>query len=286
MIEERCFNRDKRKHFSRDETFHDVFVNSITSPCGITVKEKVDSVENFKKTKITSTKPDDPEAGIPSVMINLEHTEADDGRNRRNVSMIEERCFNRDKRKLFSRDETFHDASYNSITSPCGITVKEKVDSVENIKETKIMSAKPDEPEILAIEKKREAEDPRKFRCETGKDQIENQIHKEVLSTNDANLGELIDTRQQGNLESHDMKNKSLVENNEIDGLPVGEFKSGNQHLRSRHTRPQIGNSANRKKKEGRTKILLPSRKICMSLFLVLSSNIMICAEKKGKHEH
>ena len=180
-----------------------------------------------------------------------------------------------------SRDETYHDASVDSITSSYGTTVKEIVGSVESNKEIKIMSAKPDELNILATEKKKEAEDPRKLRFETEKDPMENQTHNKVLSTNDTNLVEFIDSRQQENLESHDMNYKSLIENNEINGLPVGGFKSGSQHLRSRHNRPRTRKSANRKQKEGRTKILLPSRMICISLFLVLSSNTMMCAENR-----
>ena len=89
------------------------------------------------------------------------------------------------------------------------------------------MSAEPDEPNILATEKKKEAEDPRNPRFETEKDPMENQTHNKVLSTNDTNLVEFIDSRQQENLESHDMNYKSLIENNEMNGLPVGGFKSG-----------------------------------------------------------
>lgn len=47
------------------------------------------------------------------------------------------------------------------------------------------------------------------------------------------------------------------------------------------NNRSRTRNSANRKQKEGRTKLLLPSRMICMSLFLVLSSNTMMCAENR-----
>ena len=110
---------------------------------------------------------------------------------------------------------------------------------------------------------------------------MENQTHNKVLSTNDTNLVEFIDSRQQENLESHDMNYKSLIENNEINGLPVGVFKSGDQHLRSGYNRSRTRNSANRKQKEGRTKLLLPSRMICMSLFLVLSRNNTMCAENR-----
>ena len=113
---------------------------------------------------------------------------------------------------------------------------------------------------------------------------MENQTHNKVLSTNDTNLVEFIDSRQQENLESHDMNNKSLIENNEMNGLPVGGFKSGDQHLRSRDNRSRTRNSANRKQKEGRTKLLLPSRMICMSLFLVLSSNDVCRKEDKQEH--
>ena len=69
---------------------------------------------------------------------------------------------------------------------------------------------------------------PRKLRFETEKDPMENQTHNKVLSTNDTNLVEFIDSRQQENLESHDMNYKSLIENNEIIGLPVKGFRSGN----------------------------------------------------------
>ena len=47
-----------------------------------------------------------------------------------------------------SRDETYHDASVDPITSSHGTAVKEKVGSVESDKEIKIMSAEPDEPNI------------------------------------------------------------------------------------------------------------------------------------------
>ena len=57
-----------------------------------------------------------------------------------------------------SRDETYHDASVDSITSSYGTTVKEKVGSVESNKEIKIMSAKPDQPNILVTEKKGSSE--------------------------------------------------------------------------------------------------------------------------------
>ena len=107
------------------------------------------------------------------------------------------------------------------------------------------MSAKPDEPDTLATGKKEEAEDPRKLRSEMRKDPIENQTHNKILSTNDTNLVEFIDSRQQENLESHDMDYKSLIENNEIDGLPVEGCKSGDQHLRSRYNQPRTRNSAN-----------------------------------------
>ena len=50
MIEDRYFNRDEKKHFSRNETFHDASVDSITKSCGTAVKEKVGSVESNKET--------------------------------------------------------------------------------------------------------------------------------------------------------------------------------------------------------------------------------------------
>ena len=107
---------------------------------------------------------------------------------------------------------------------------------------------------------------------------MENETHNKVLFTNDTNLVEFIDSRQQENLESHDMNCKSVIENNEINGLPVRGFKSRDQQSRSKYNWPRTRNSA---KKEGRAKILLPRRKICMSMFLILSSNVMICAENK-----
>ena len=76
---------------------------------------------------------------------------------------------------------------------------------------------------------------------------MENQTHKKVLSVNNTNLVELIDSSQQENLESHDMNYKSLIENYEINGLPTGGFKSGNHHLRSGYNRLRGSNSANRK---------------------------------------
>ena len=85
------------------------------------------------------------ESGIPSVKINVEYPEKDEERNRRNLSMIEERCFNRDEKKQLSRDETYHEASVDSITKSYGTTVKEKVGSIESNKKTKIMSARKEE---------------------------------------------------------------------------------------------------------------------------------------------
>ena len=95
------------------------------------------------------------------------------------------------------------------------------------------------------LQKKKEAEDPRKLRFETEKDPMENETHNKVLFTNDTNLVEFIDSGQQENLESHDMNYKSVIENNEIDKLPVGGYKSGDQHLRSRYNQPRTRNSAN-----------------------------------------
>ena len=78
---------------------------------------------------------------------------------------------------------------------------------------------------------------------------MEEQMHDKTLSTNDTNLDESIDSRQQ---EPHDINYKSLVENNEINGLPTGGFKSGDHHLRPRYNRPRNRNSANKKQKEGK----------------------------------
>ena len=69
-----------------------------------------------------------------------------------------------------------------------------------------------------------------------------------------------------------------MIESNEINGLPVGGFKSGDHHLRSRYNPPRSRNSANKKQREGRKK---HSRMICMSLFLVLSRNNTMCAENR-----
>ena len=140
--------------------------------------------------------------------------------------MIEER-HSRDEKKRNNRNENFHDTSVDPITIFHGTAVKEKVGSVENDKEIKIMPAKLDRSNILATEKRKKAENPRKLRFETEMDPMEKLTHDKILSTNDTNLVEFIDSRRQENLESHDMNYKSLIENNEINGLPVGGFKSG-----------------------------------------------------------
>ena len=136
------------------------------------------------------------EAGIPSVEINID-TEENKERNKRKLSMIEDRYFDRDEKKHFSRNETFHDTSVDPITNSHGTAVKKKVGSVENDKEIKIMPAKLDRSNILATEKRKKAENPRKLRFETEMDPMEEQTHDKTLSTNDTNLDESIDSRQQ-----------------------------------------------------------------------------------------
>ena len=74
---------------------------------------------------------------------------------------------------------------------------------------------------------------------------MENQTHNKVLSTNDTNLVEFIDSRRQENLESHDMNYKSLIENNEINGLTVGGFKSGDPMENQTHNKVLSTNDTN-----------------------------------------
>ena len=106
---------------------------------------------------------------------------------------------------------------------------------------------------------------------------MENQTHKRVLSVNNTNLVELIDSTQHENLEVQNINYKSLIENNEVNGLPVEGTKPGDQHLNLGNNRSRTRKSANRKQRDGKMKLLLPSHMICMSLFLVLSSNTMMC---------
>ena len=75
---------------------------------------------------------------------------------------------------------------------------------------------------------------------------MEEQMHDKTLSTNDTKLDESIDSRQQ---KPHNINHKSLVEKNEINGLPTGGFKS--DRLRPRYNRPRSRNSSNKKEKEG-----------------------------------
>ena len=98
------------------------------------------------------------------------------------------------------------------------------------------------------------------------------QTHDKILSADDNDPIESIDSRLN---ESYDINYKSLIGNNK---LATEGFKSGNHHLETGYNLPRNRNSASRKQKEGRTKL---SRMICMSLFLVLSSNITMCAENR-----
>lgn len=143
---------DERDNFGKDEDHHET-QNRFH---GKVEREHIDLTENRVDIQAISKKT--YESGIPSVKINVEYTEKDEERNSRNLSIIEERCFDRDEKKHLSRGETYHDASVDSITSSYGTTVKEKVGSVESNKEIKIMSAKPDQPNILVTEKKGSSE--------------------------------------------------------------------------------------------------------------------------------
>ena len=103
-------------------------------------------------------------------------------------------------------------------------------------------------------------------------DTKERQTHGEILPANDNNSIESIGSRQQ---ESCDVIYKSKG----------GNIKLANEGLKSRdhlfETKYNLlrnRNSASKQQKEERTKL---SRMICMSLFLVLSSNITMCAENK-----
>ena len=232
---------DERDDFGKDEDHHE----TQTGLHELVERENINFTENRVDIKLISKKI--YESGIPPVKINVEYIEKDEERDMRNLSIIKERCFDRDEKKHLSRHETYHDTSVDPITSSHETAVKEKVGSVENDKEIKMMSAKLDGPNILATEKKKDAEGPRKLRLETEMDPMENQTHNKVLSTNDTNLVEFIDSRRQENLESHDMNYKSLIENNEINVLPTGGFKSGNHHLRSGYNRHRSSNSANKR---------------------------------------
>ena len=121
--------------------------------------------------------------------------------------MIEER-HSRDEKKRNNRNENFHDTSVDPTTISYGTAVREKVGSVENNKETKIIPTKLDRSNIFAIEKIQEAKDHRKLGVETEKDPMEKQTHDKILSANDNNLIKSNDSKQQ---ESYDINYKSLV---------------------------------------------------------------------------
>ena len=198
---------------------------------GMVDREIIDPAENRLEIQVISKRT--YESGIPSVKINVEYTEKEEERNRRNIGMIKKRCFDKDEENSSSKDETYHDAQSSSY----GTIVKESVDSVTCNIEIRVIPAKPDESSILAAEKKNEAEVPWKLRIGTKKDPMKNQTHKKVLSVDNTNLVELIDSSQQENLESHDTNYKSLIENNVTNGLTVEGFKSGIQHLNSGYNR-------------------------------------------------
>ena len=81
-------------------------------------------------------------------------------------------------------------------------------------------------------------------------------------------------------METHEINYRSSKEN---DGLTAEGFKSGNQHMNPGYNYTQTRKSTNRSHRYGRMcgnkKRLIRSRMICVSLFLVLSSNTTMCAE-------
>ena len=91
------------------------------------------------------------------------------------------------------------------------------------------------------------------------------------------------DSLQNEYLETHEIKCRSSKENDGINGLAVEGFKSGNQPLKPGYNYTRTRKSTNRLHRCGKMcenkKRLVLSRMICVSLFLVLSSNTMMCAE-------
>ena len=177
------------------------------------------------------------------------------------------------------------------------------IDLIENKKELLEISTRQNEYNNFTTKKENEAKYSLKLTTKTQKDPVGKQSNRKGQTVNYPILIEIISqfrsekeprtikTHKKGNKNSLqygyeddcEVYHSSTKESSEINGLTVEKPESGNQPLRSGYKSIRSRESNNNLRRYGvrceDKKQLVPSSMVFLSLFLILTSNTMMCAE-------